>query len=133
MVKANKTDKLVFDLRMHQIEYNKQKEESLRKEIADKYGVPQKNVDINFIPITVDEHGDTVSLAKDVIDNIQDPRFQVSLFKEYIETKGLENIDFSEIEAIDSQVNALVNFDSYSSYRSYKFKYDSKCILSIII
>ena len=33
----NKTDKLVFDLNMYQVDYNEQKIKSLRKEIAEKY------------------------------------------------------------------------------------------------
>ena len=60
---VNNTDKLVFDLRMHQIDYNKQKEESLRHQIAEKYGVPVKNVEVNFIPLTTNDDGEKISLA----------------------------------------------------------------------
>ena len=61
------TDKLIFDLRMLQIDYNDKKKEALRHEIADKYGVPLKNVEINFIPITVDENGERMSDRKSVV------------------------------------------------------------------
>ena len=47
------TDKLIFDLRMLQIDYNDKKKEALRHEIAEKYSVPVKNVEINFIPINI--------------------------------------------------------------------------------
>ena len=97
MLNVNKTDRLVFDLRMNQIDYSKEKEESLRKKISEKYGVPLKNVEINFIPEVIGEDGEKLSLASDVIENIQDPKFQVALFEEYIKAKGLEDIDFEMI------------------------------------
>ena len=123
MVSVKPTDRLVFDLEMFQIDFNDAKKESLRKEISDKYGVPLRNVEVNFIPITVDENGEKVSLASDIITNIQDPRFQQQLFKEYIEMKGIEGCDFDRILDIDNRVNSFVDFDSYSKYRPYKIKY----------
>ena len=96
MVNVNPTDKLVFDLKMLQIDYNEQKKESLKKEISEKYGVPLKNIEINFVPITVDSNGDRISLTSDVIENIQDPNFQVDLFREYIDIKDIQDVDFEE-------------------------------------
>lgn len=123
MVKVNPTDKLIFDLEMFQIDFNEQKKESLRKEISDKYGVPLKNVEVNFIPITVDDKGDKISLASDIITNIQDPKFQQQLFEEYIKAKGIEDVDFESLVNIDKKVNAFVDFDTYSKYKPYKVKY----------
>ena len=123
MVKVNPTDKLVFDLEMFQIDFNEQKKESLRKEISEKYGVPLKNVEVNFIPVTIDDKGDKISLASDIITNIQDPKFQQQLFEEYIKTKGIEDVDFDALVNIDKKVNAFVDFDAYSKYKPYKVKY----------
>lgn len=123
MVKVNPTDKLVFDLEMFQIDFNEQKKESLRKEISQKYGVPLKNVEVNFVPVTVDDKGDKISLASDIITNIQDPKFQQQLFEEYIKTKGIEDVDFDALVNIDKKVNAFVDFDTYSKYKPYKVKY----------
>lgn len=123
MVKVNSTDKLVFDLEMFQIDFNESKKESLRNEIAEKYGVPLKNVEINFIPITVNESGDKISLASDIITNIQDPKFQQQLFKDYLEAKKIENYNFEELLNIDKQVNSFVDFNSYAKYKPYKIKY----------
>ena len=52
--------------------------------------VPLKNVEVNFIPITIDKNGKKLSLTSDVIKNIQDPKFQQNLFKEYIELKDIK-------------------------------------------
>lgn len=123
MVNVKKTDKLVFDLEMHQIDYNEQKKESLRAEIAKKYGVDKKNVEINFVPIQKNEDGKQISLAEDIITNIQDPKFQQNLFKEFLDLKEITDVNFEDIIEIDNKVNAFVNFDSYSTYRPYKVKY----------
>lgn len=123
MVKVNPTDKLVFDLEMFQIDFNEQKKESLKKEISEKYGVPLKNVEVNFIPVTVDDKGDKISLASDIITNIQDPKFQQQLFEEYIKTKGIEDVDFDALINIDKKVNTFIDFDTYSKYKPYKVKY----------
>lgn len=123
MIQVNPTDRLVFDLEMFQIDFNESKKESLRKEISEKYGVPVKNVEINFVPITIDDKGEKISLASDIITNIQDPKFQEQLFEEYLKLKGIEDYDFDEIINIDKKVNAFVDFNAYSKYKPYKIKY----------
>lgn len=119
----NPTDKIVVDVSMYQIDLNTSKLQSLRKEVAEKYNLPLRNVYINPKPIMVDEDGKAVSLTSDIITSIQDPKFQQNLFKEYVELKKLENVDMDMILDIDNKVNAFVDFDSYSKYKSYKFKY----------
>lgn len=117
------TDKIVVDVSMYQIDMNVSKLKSLRHEVAEKYNIPIRNVYINPKPIMVDDEGKPVSLTSDIITSIQDPRFQQNLFKEYISIKKIENVDFDMILDIDNRVNAFVDFDSYSKYKSYKFKY----------
>ena len=133
MIQVNPTDKLVFDLEMHQIDFNEQKKQSLRKEISEKYGVPVKNVEINFVPITIDENGDKISLASDIITNIQDPKFQQSLFKEFLEIKKIEDIDFDKLIDIDKRVNAFIDFDTYSKYKPYKIKFHMVKVIILIL
>lgn len=119
----NPTDRLVFDLNMYQIDYNEQKIKSLRKEISEKYGVPMKNVEVNFNPITVKDDGTKISLASDIVNNIQDPKFQQKLFGEYIEMKDIKDVNLDDIVKIDNVINAHVDFDAYARYKSYKIKY----------
>lgn len=123
MIQVKPTNKLVFDLEMLQIDYNEEKINSLKQKISDKYNVPLKNVELNFKPITQNKNGERISLTSDVINNIQDPKFQLELFKEYIETKDIEDVDFEYITNIDNQVNNFVDFDAYSKYKNYRFKY----------
>lgn len=117
------TDRLVFDLKLRQIDFNEQKKNSLRKEISEKYNVPLKNVEVNLVPITVNENGEDISLASDIINNIQDPKFQQQLFGECLKLNEITDVDINDIIAIDERVNAFIDFDSYSKYKTYKFKY----------
>lgn len=119
----NSTDKIIVDVSMYQIDMNPSKLQSLRREVANKYNVPLRSVVINPKPIMVDEDGKPVSLTSDIITSIQDPKFQQNLFKEYVEMKEIKDVDMNMILDIDNRVNAFVDFDSYSKYKSYKFKY----------
>lgn len=122
MVNVNPTDKLYFDLEIYQVDFNDEKKAALRQEIATKYGVPVHNVIINLVPKQV-ENSEPISLRNDVIDNIQNPAFQVELFKEYIKAKNITDVNFDAIESIDQHVNTFIDFDSYSKYKAYRFKY----------
>lgn len=117
------TSKIVVDLEMLQVDYNEQKKEALRHEIAKKYNVPLKNVVVELKPITVTSDGQKLSLASDIIKSVQDPRFQQQLFRDYAEAQGLENVDFDEIDKIDNFINSFVDFDSYSKFKNYRLKY----------
>ena len=117
------TDRIAVDLEMLQIDFNEQKKASLRKEIAKKYGLPLANVDVHFVPITINEDGERISLASDIKDNVQDAGHQKDMMKHYIKLKKYEDINWDEIDVIDNQVNAFVDFDQYSKYKNYKFKY----------
>ncbi len=123
MTDIKPTDRILYDLHMYQVDFNEEKIKELKGKIANKYGVPLKNVSINFTPITINEKGEQISIASEIIDNIQDPSFQVELFKEYIKNKEITDVDFDEIIAIDNKINAYIDYDQYSKYKSYKFKY----------
>ena len=117
------TDRLVFDLRIKQIDQNKEKTNALREEIAKKYGVPVSNVKINVIPITISDKGEKLSLVSEKINSIHIPEYQQGLFKEWLELNKVKDYDFDKILDIDRQVNAFVDFDEYTKYKQYKFKY----------
>lgn len=117
------TDKLVFELTMPQIDRNEEKINALRSEISEKYGVPLKNITIDFKPLMFDKGGKRVSLASDIIDNIQDTQFFLALCNDYMEAKGIKDVDFEEIKKINEQVEQYVDFSQYSKRKRYKFKY----------
>ena len=116
------TDRIVVDLSMQQIDYNVQKKNSLRQEIAKKYNVPVKNVEINFKPIVVNVDGKRISLTDNICNNIQNPEYQKQLMQTYINLKNYQDINWEEINKIDNQINAFLDFDQYTKYKQYKLK-----------
>jgi DNA repair exonuclease SbcCD ATPase subunit len=117
------TDKLVFEVRMPQFERNDEKMETLRAEISKKYGVPLKNVSVKFEPILIDKNGKNISLASEVIDNIQDTNFFLALCGDYMKEKGITDVDFDEIKKINENVEQYIDFDKYAKHKKYRFKY----------
>lgn len=123
MIEVKNTSKLIFELNALQIDYNKEKEDSLIELISKKYNVPKNRIEFNFVPITINDKGEKISLNNNIIENIQDPKFQSSLFEEYLTLKNIEDIDMEAINTIDAEVNSYIDFDSYKNYKRYIFKY----------
>ena len=117
------TDRLVFELEMLAIDNNEQKKRALRQQIADKYGVPLKNVEVVFKAINVDKEGNKISLTDDITTNLQKPEFQRQLIKELIEIQNIKDVNPEDIYKIDNTINSFIDFDVYSKHKSYKIKY----------
>jgi len=116
------TDKLHFVLHANQIDYNEEKINSLKSEIAQKYGVPLRNVKVEFKPLVSNNDKDA-SMTGDLIENLQDPAFFLLLCKDYLNAKKIEDVDFESIKTIDQEVNQYVDYNQYSKHKRYKFKY----------
>jgi DNA repair exonuclease SbcCD ATPase subunit len=43
--------------------------------------------------------------------------------RNYIQLKGIQDVNWDDIDAIDNQINANLNFDQYTKYKTYKLKY----------
>lgn len=118
------TDRLVCDLEMHQIDYSEQKIEQLRVQIAEKYGIPLKNVVVDFKPINKDKDGNEISLAADVIESMRGPQFQQTLFQPYLDIRGIQEEGLLDrLYAIDNTINSFIDFDAYANCGRYKLKY----------
>lgn len=116
------TDRIVVEVSMPQIEYNEERKRSMRRGVAEKFGVPVRSVEIVFKPVTVNENGERVSVTSDVIRNVQDPAYQRLMMREYVAQKGYEGVDFDAVDEIDGRVNGMVDFCQYSKYKNYRFK-----------
>lgn len=124
MVKGIKpTDKLYFEVRMSQIDRNQEKLDTLQAEIAEKYNVPIQNVVVDFKPVLLLENGKQKCLASDFIDNIQDSQFFLALCADYIQAKGITDVDFENIKKINENVEQYIDTDQYAKNKKYRFKY----------
>jgi DNA repair exonuclease SbcCD ATPase subunit len=105
------------------VDYSIEKRENLREKMAQKYNVPVEHVKINPNFITLNKNGEKEALTNETIENIQDPKFQHELFKRYLEENGIEDYDFDGILNIDSQINALIDYEVYDKFKRYEIRW----------
>ena len=114
--------KVVVKWNLHQANYTKELEKSIISLTAQKYEIPEKNVSVETNYATVNNDGVITSTDAQ---NIHDPKFQQELMKQFIEINKLEDVDFDEIIKIDSQINSLIDYDSYDKCKKYEIKWCS--------
>lgn len=102
------------------VNYSKELKKSIISAMAKKYGIPEKNIKVEPNLIVNTSNG---SLAADSVKSINDPQFQLELFKQYISENKIEDIDFNEIVKIDSQINSLIDYSVYDKGKKYSIKW----------
>ena len=123
MIEINKKSKLHFHWKVNPYDFSKEKENTLITKISLKYGVPKANIKIIPEFIMINNDGEKVSIATDIISNIQDPHFQLKLFNEYLVVNGIKDYDFDLIKKIDNEINANINYELYDKYKQYSIKW----------
>ena len=96
---------------------------SLEAAVSKKYGLPRERVKVIPDFIMVNSKGEKVSMNEEIIQNIQDPVFQVQLFKEWLEMNKITDCDFDLIKKIDSEINAKIDYQVYDKYKRYSIKW----------
>ena len=123
MIDIKNKSKIHIHWNVSPYDYSKESENSIIAKISEKYNISKDRVKVipNFT-IQGDTDGD-IALASDVIQNIQDPLFQVKLFKDYLKLNNIEDYDFDLITKIDSEINAQIDYQVYDKYRKYSVKW----------
>ena len=104
-------------------DYNKEKEKSIIAKFSKKYSLPKERIKVIPEFLMVDDEGKEISLNADVIQNVQDPQFQIKLFESYLKTKNIANYDFDLIKKIDADINGKIDYQVYDKYRRYSIKW----------
>lgn len=104
-------------------DYNKEKEKSIIAKFSKKYALPKERIKVIPEFLMVDEEGKEISLNSDVIQNIQDPQFQLKLFEAYLKTNNIQGYDFNLIKKIDAEINGKIDYKVYDKYRRYSIKW----------
>ena len=104
-------------------DYSPDKVREVAFKFSKKYGIPREKIKVEPIFKMIDQSGDEVSIADDVITNIQNPEFQVKLFKEYLDENNVEDYDFEQIKQIDADINSKIDYDIYDKFRRYSIKW----------
>ena len=120
LVDVGKHSRFTIKWEVQTINYTKEAENTAIAKAAKKYGLDVKQ--INLQPVfTTEANGKALSLAEDSDMNVLDPKFQMELYKDYME-RNKSDISISEIEKIDSMINESIDYDSYEKVRKYKIK-----------
>ena len=112
--------KVKIQWNVHQSNYSRELENSMITLMAKKYGIPAKNITIETNYIT---NGDSGVLSTETVESIHDPKFQQELIKQFIVNNDIKDVDFEEILKIDSQINALIDYDKYDKGKKYTIKW----------
>lgn len=112
--------KVVVKWNVHQSNYSRELENSIISLMAKKYNIPEKNIRVEINYNTISETG---IIENNATQNIHDPKFQQELMKQFININDIKDIDFEEILKIDSQINSLIDYDSYDKSKKYTIKW----------
>lgn len=123
MIDIKPKSKIHIHWRVSPYDYSKEKLNSLEAAVSKKYGIPKEKVKVIPEFIMTDTNGEKVSMNEEIIQNIQDPVFQVQLFKEWLEMNKITDCDFDLIKKIDSEINARIDYQIYDKYKRYSIKW----------
>lgn len=123
MIQTKPKSKLNIHWNVSPYDYTKEREKSLIAKFSKKYNIPREKVKIIPEFILLNEDGEKISLNTDVIQNIQDPQFQIKLFETYLKTNNITNYDFDLIKKIDAEINEKIDYQVYDKYRRYSIKW----------
>lgn len=122
MIDIKKYGKVKIRWNLGPYEYTKEKENSLVEKISTKYGLAKDRIKVEPVIVSETANG-PASFVTDVVDNIQDPKFQLELMRKYLKIKGTKDVDFSIIEQIDAEINSEINYEAYEANRRYRIKW----------
>lgn len=112
--------KVVVKWNVHQSNYSRELENSIISLMAKKYNISEKNIRVEVNYSTINNEG---IIDNNVVQNINDPKFQQELMKQFISVNGINDVDFDEIIKIDSQINSLIDYNSYDKGKKYSIKW----------
>ena len=123
MINVTKNGKINLHWKVSPYDYSKERCDSLTAKISKKYGVRKDRVKVipNFLMI--DNEGNEVSVSSNVVQNIQDPLFQVKLFQDWLSLNNITDFDFEMIKKIDASINGRIDYQIYDKYRRYSIKW----------
>lgn len=123
MINVKPKSRIHMHWKVSPYDYNKEKLNSLEAAISKKYSIPRDKVKVipEFVLTNMD--GEEMSVNEKIIQNIQDPVFQVRLFKEWLEMNKITDCDFELIKKIDSEINARIDYQVYDKYKRYSIKW----------
>lgn len=122
-IKIGQSSKVEIQWNVRPVDYSTEKADEIRSKIASKYDIPKKNIYINANFIKKNANGETEIATANIVQNIQDPKFQQELFKQFLIDNNITDYDFESILNIDNVMNSLIDYSSYDKSRRYKIEW----------
>lgn len=122
-VEIGQLSKVEIQWNVRPVDYSAEKADEIRSKMAFKYGIPKKNTYINANFIKQNSNGENEIATADIVQNIQDPKFQQELFKQYLVDNNITDYDLDEIIKIDNIINSLIDYSVYDKFRRYKIEW----------
>lgn len=123
MIDIKSKSKIHLHWKVNPYDYSKEKCDMLAVKTSKKYKIPKDRIKVIPDFVINDAESDSMDFTSDVIQNIQDPSFQVKLFKDYLDMNNVEGYDFELIKQIDSEINGQIDYQIYDKYRRYSIKW----------
>lgn len=123
MIEVGKNARVHINWKVSPYDYSKEKVNSIIAKASKKYSIPREHIKVIPEFLTIDSDGNEISMTNDIITNIQDPTFQLKLFKDWLKDKKIEDCDFELIKKIDSQINGKIDYNVYDKYKRYSIKW----------
>lgn len=123
MIQIKEKSKVNIHWNVSPYDYSKEMEKSIIAKFSKKYSLPKERIKVIPEFLMVDEEGEKISINTDIIQNIQDPQFQIKLFEAYLKANNISNYDFELIKKIDAEINGKIDYQVYDKYRRYSIKW----------
>ena len=118
-----KKAKIKVHWKVNPYDFSKEKQNNIISKLSKKYSIPKDKIKVEPEFIMLNSNGENISITSDIIDNIQDPLFQLNLMKEYLSVNDIENYDFDLIKQIDSEINAKIDYKLYEKHKRYSINW----------
>ena len=123
MIEVGSKSKVNIHWNVSPYDYSKEKLNSIIAKASKKYGLPKDRIKVIPEFIMKSDGGDDISITNEIIQNIQEPQFQLKLFQDYLKLNNITDYDFELIKKIDSEINAQIDYQVYDKYRRYSIKW----------
>jgi exonuclease SbcC len=123
MLDIKQKSKIHVHWKVSPYDYSKEKEREIIEKFSKKYGIPKERVKVIQELIIKNDEGDDISINEEIIQNIQDPQFQLKLYSDYLKLNNITDYDFDLIKKIDSEINQKIDYQIYDKYKRYSIKW----------
>ena len=123
MINIGNKAKINIHWKVNPYDFSKEKENEIISKVSKKYSINKDNIKVIPEFIILDESGKQISITSDIISNIQNPEFQLTLFNEYLNINNINDYNWDLIKSIDADINSKIDYEIYDKFRRYSIKW----------